>query len=73
MESKASDFIRFQINRKIINLYKNFLIILEDLRDPRFQISEETHKRMRKKTLDYGNDALREIEEYLAKVKIELE
>jgi hypothetical protein len=73
MESKASEFIRFQINRKIVNLYKNFLMTLEDLRDPRYQIPEEVHKRLRKKTLDYGNDALREIEEYLVKVRIELE
>lgn len=69
---KATEFFRFQVNRKVTNLYKNFLILLEDLQGPPYNIPEDVQKRMRKKVLDYGNDTIRELEEYLSKVKIEL-
>jgi hypothetical protein len=71
-DSKTTEFIRFQINRKITNLYKAFLVILEDLKDTKYGIPDETHKRLRKKVLDSGNDAIREIDEYLDKVTVQL-
>ena len=74
--------IQFQINRNIINLYKTFLIMLEDLEreheshftklkrklpgdmdvlDQADYFTEEKMEYMRKKVLDAGNQAVREI------------
>lgn len=69
---KEKDFLKFQVTRKVTNLYKNFLFILEDLQDEDYNISEESYKRSRKRVLDYGNDSIREIEEYLDKFDIRL-
>lgn len=66
------DFIKFHTNRRIINLYKNFLGILEDLAQDNPDISPEKYQRLRKKVLDAGNDCYREIEEVLDKVEITL-
>ena len=30
---KEKDFLKFQVTRKVTNLYKNFLFILEDLQE----------------------------------------
>lgn len=60
--NKSKDFLRFQVNRKVTNLYKNFLFMVEDLYNSK-EISEETFQRVRKRVLDYGNDTIREIEE----------
>ena len=61
---KSKDFLRFQVNRKVTNLYKNFLFMVEDLYNSG-EISEESFQRLRKRILDYGNDTIREIEENL--------
>ena len=75
MEEKGNrekDFLEFQINRKVKNLYKNFLFILEDLKDQDYNIDEETYQKLRKRVLDHGNDATREIEDYLDNFDIKL-
>jgi len=75
MEEKGNrekDFLEFQINRKVKNLYKNFLFILEDLKDEDYNIDEETYQKLRKRVLDYGNDTTREIEDYLNNFDIKL-
>ena len=69
---KEKEFLKFQVTRKVTNLYKNFLFILEDLQNEDYNISEESYKRSRKRVLDYGNDSIREIEEYLEKFDIRL-
>jgi hypothetical protein len=69
---KEKDFLKFQVTRKVTNLYKNFLFILEDLQEEDYNISDESYKRSRKRVLDYGNDSIREIEEYLDKFDIRL-
>lgn len=69
-ENLASDLIRFQVHRQITNLFKNCLDILEDLKENDHDMSDEAFKRSRKRILDYGNSALREMEVYLDKVKI---
>ena len=69
---KEKDFLKFQVTRKVTNLYKNFLFILEDLQGEDYNISEEAYKRSRKRVLDHGNDSIREIEEYLEKFEIRL-
>ena len=71
-EEKEKEFLKFQVTRKVTNLYKNFLFILEDLQEADNNLSDESYKRNRKRVLDYGNDSIREIEEYLDKFKIRL-
>ena len=71
-DEKSKDFLVFQLRRKIVNLYKNYLFILEDLEKTGYDIAEEEFQRIRKRILDYGNDTIREIEENLEKFDIEL-
>jgi len=68
---KAKEFVRFQIRRKVTNLYKNFLFILEDSTNPQYN-SEEAYQRNRKRILDYGNDTIREIDELIDSLDVKL-
>jgi len=68
----AKEFVTFQVTRKVTNLYKQFLFLLEDLQDQGYDIPDEVFQRMRKRVLDHGNDAIREIEENLEKLDITL-
>ena len=70
-EDKVKGFVKFQVRRKITNLYKNFLFILEDQKDKSYN-SEEDYQRNRKRILDYGNDTIREIDEILDSLDIKL-
>lgn len=69
---KTRDFVNFQVRRKVTNLYKQFLFLLEDLRSEGYNIPEESYQKTRKRVLDYGNDAIREIEENLKNFEIKL-
>lgn len=81
-QGKLKELLEFQINRNIINLYKSFLIIMEDMHDQHNSNYKKLKKALpenlelinqadywdearmeflRKKVLDNGNDALREI------------
>jgi len=81
-EGKFKELLEFQVNRNIINLYKSFLIIMEDMHDQHSNNykklkralpknaelidqadywDESRMEFLRKKVLDNGNDALREI------------
>lgn len=81
-KGKIKELLEFQINRNIINLYKSFLIALEDMHDQHAanfnklktalpenkdlidQADYWDDDRMdflRKRVLDQGNDAKREI------------
>lgn len=55
------DFLSFQIKRKLTDNSKNFLFILEDLRDEGYNFPEEKFLKMRKRILDALNDAVRDI------------
>jgi predicted esterase YcpF (UPF0227 family) len=66
---KAKEFLNFQSKRKIISLCKNFLVLLEDVKDDGC-MSDEYYQKLRKKVLDDGNDAVREIEEYHNRLNI---
>ena len=68
----AKDFVTFQVTRKVTNLYKQFLFLLEDLQDQGYDIPDEVYQRMRKRISDHGNDTIREIEENLDKLDITL-
>ena len=72
LESKLQEYVQFQISRKITQLYKNFLFILEDLRANGYNITDEDYQRARKRVLDHGNDSIREIEECLKDLDIRL-
>lgn len=65
MDSKtASDIVLFQIDRQTINLFKDFLIILEEFRADNL-IGEEYFQRLRKRVLGKSNDGLRELHDFL--------
>ncbi len=64
-ERKGKEFIVFHNRRKIINLCKNFLILIEDLKINNKSIPPEDFQKLRKRVLDYGNDTIREFEENL--------
>jgi hypothetical protein len=65
--SKEKDYLNFQIRRKIINLYKNFFFILEDVK-----LTDEQYQKNRKRILDLGNDTIREIEDDISKFNVSL-
>jgi len=69
-DSKAKEFVKFQNKRKVLNLCKNFLFMLEDIQAESGVISDESFQRLRKRVLDHGNDTIREMEENLDSVKI---
>ena len=71
-KDKAKQFAIFQVNRKVTNLYKQFLFILEDLQEQGYNIPDEQFQRIRKRVLDPGNDCIRETEEYLESFDIDL-
>ena len=70
--NSAKDFVTFQVSRKVTNLYKQFLFLLEDLNEQGYDIPDEVYQRMRKRVLDHGNDTIMEIEENLDKLDITL-
>ena len=70
MDNKARDFIKFQNKRKVLNLCKNFLFMIEDFQAESGVIPDEVFQRIRKRVLDHGNDTIREMEENLDSVKI---
>ena len=72
MEGKSgNEFIAFHNRRKIINLCKNFLILVEDLKVNGKSVPSEDYQKIRKRVLDYGNDSIREFEENLENFDIE--
>tara|TARA_R110001592_G_scaffold160695_3_gene392966 strand:+ start:22172 stop:22459 length:288 start_codon:yes stop_codon:yes gene_type:complete len=81
-QGKLKELLGFQVNRNVVNLYKSFLIIMEDMHDQHSSNyaklkhalpnnvelinqadywDESRMEFLRKKILDNGNDALREI------------
>ena len=69
---KEKEFLQFQVQRKVVSLYKSFLFILEDLKAQGYDIDEDMYQRCRKMVLDQGNDTIREIEDYLNNFDIRL-
>jgi hypothetical protein len=72
MKAKVSptQFINFQNKRKILNLCKGFLMLLED-EEVQGCVDGEKYKKIRKRVLDYGNDAIRELDEHLDNFKVD--
>ncbi len=63
----AGNLFKFQLRRNVAGLFKNFLIILEDIDDG----IPLDYERQRKKVLDLGNTAIRELESQLELFKID--
>ena len=70
MEDKGRDFIKFHHRRKTINLCKSFLILIEDYKDT--VLDDKKYQKIRKRVLDSGNDAIRELEEHLESFEIKI-
>jgi hypothetical protein len=66
-DNEFIELLKFQIKRSVTNLYKNYLHISQDLVDEGY-INNDKYQIIRKKTLDNGNDVIRELEELLDKV-----
>lgn len=71
-DPKIKEYILFQFRRKITNLYKQFLFILEDVGNSKYNISDESYQKYRKRILDAGNDTIRELEEDLNKLDFKI-
>jgi len=90
-EEKMKDYLRFQLNRNIISLYKKYFEMMEDLRKDHLCLLEKVKKNtseefvknidyfddnkynyIRKKILDAGNDAIRNVESSFKSIKISL-
>lgn len=71
-DPKIKEYILFQFRRKITNLYKQFLFILEDVGHSKYNISDESYQKYRKRILDAGNDTIRELEEDLNKLDFKI-
>ena len=70
IDIKLKDYILFKNRRQVVNLYKNFLILLEDLKEDGYNINDEKYQRLRKKILDSGNDSIRNFEEDLNNINL---
>lgn len=71
-DPKIKEYLLFQFRRKIINLYKQFLFILEDVDNSKYNMTDEIYQKYRKRILDAGNDTIREIEEDISKFDFKL-
>ena len=64
------EYIKFHVRRKTTSLYKDLLFILEDLKEDQYNISVKVFSRMRKRVLDSGNEAIRELDTIIDQIKI---
>ncbi len=62
--------LKFQTQRKLIGVSKNFLKILEDLQAENYNIPEEKFARLRKRILDDSGESYRELEAIIDKLTI---
>ena len=90
-DEKLKEYLTFQIHRNIVHLYKQHLVLLQDitvehqemmvklehhldkeiLEDVNY-LNKNKHKYYRKKTLDVGNEAIRDFEKSVENLKITL-
>tara|TARA_Y100000361_G_C10996284_1_gene256878 strand:+ start:278 stop:577 length:300 start_codon:yes stop_codon:yes gene_type:complete len=90
-DEKLKEYLTFQIHRNIVNLYKQHLVLLQDiavehqemmgklrhhidkeiLEDVNY-LNKNKLKYYRKKTLDVGNEAIRDFENSVENLKITL-
>lgn len=68
-QDKVKEYVQFHFQRGVCRLYKNYLFILEDLKNNRYNINTD-YPILRKKVLDDGNDLVRDIESYFDKIDV---
>jgi hypothetical protein len=90
-EEKIKEYLRFQLNRNVISLYKKYFEMIDDIKQEHKLMlqkmekasskefvenidyfSEDKYNYIRKKILDSGNDAIRNIESSFKPIKISL-
>lgn len=71
VQGNHNDYIEFQLKRNVTVLFKNFLVLLEDLRDYN-NISEEEYQKLRKKVLSNSNDCIRELTQTISQFNFQL-
>lgn len=90
-EEKIKEYLRFQLNRNVISLYKKYFEMIDDLKQEHNLMlqkmekasskefvenidyfSEDKYNYIRKKILDSGNDAIRNIESSFKSIQITL-
>jgi len=70
--SKEQDYLNFQVQRKVTSLFKNFFFLLEDLKKENSCISKDKYDQIRKRVLDYSNDAIRDIQSDIKQFNINI-
>ena len=90
-KEKLKEYLTFQIHRNIVNIYKQQLVLLQDivveherminklrkhvdkktLEDVNY-LDQEKYNYLRKKTLDVGNEAIRDFEKSVENINISL-
>lgn len=87
---KVKDYVSFQIHKSLVNLYKRYLNLVEDIQEDHKSMLEKLNNKidsntlknidyfddnkynyLRKKILDIGNEAIREIEKNFDFIKME--
>jgi len=88
--NKVKDYVSFQIHKSLVNLYKTYLNLIEDIQEDHHLMMEKLENKidqntlknidyfdenkynyLRKKILDIGNEAIREIEKNFDFIKME--
>lgn len=65
----APTYLHLKVHQNVSRLYKDFLFVLEDLRAAG-DLPEEEFQRLRKRVLDLGNGAERELHDEIDKFDI---
>lgn len=90
-EEKIKEYLRFQLNRNVISLYKKYFEMIDDIRlehktmlqkmqkassqdfvENIDYFNDDKYNYIRKKILDSGNDAIRNIESSFKSITITL-
>ena len=69
VQNVLRDVFRIQLRKNYNSLARDFLIILEDLRDNNYNINEDSYSVLRKKILDCVNNSLRVTEDEIDKIE----
>jgi len=89
-DNKVKDYVSFQIHKSLVDLYKRYLNLIEDIQEDHKTMIEKLNNKidsntlknidyfdnnrynyLRKKILDIGNDAIREIEKNFEFIQME--
>lgn len=70
-QENHNKFLCFQVSRNIIQLAKNFLILLEELRD-NGRITVDEYQRLRSKVLGHSNDISRDLQTTIENFEVKL-